>query len=188
MSGFPLLWLNIRLPCSRFRHFCDQESEGSPKFSDASLHAYHALRWTPADPREAHQNASSVLASGALKPSPSALSRLRGCIKLWGVRSPLRSTWFPVYASTVSFGSCASSTVATLGTSGWLDLTLAGTSTPQEAPSFAWRTNGSRLSCPASHCCGAGGNLGKFLCRFQKERVSRVSFSRWPLLLYARSY
>ena len=27
---------------------------------DASLHAYHALRWTPTDPREAHQNASSV--------------------------------------------------------------------------------------------------------------------------------
>ena len=22
---------------------------------DASLHAYHALKWTPADPREAHQ-------------------------------------------------------------------------------------------------------------------------------------
>ena len=71
---------------------------------DASLHAYHALEWTPADPREAHQNASSVWASGALKPSPSALVPLRGCIKLWGVQSPLRSTWCPVYASPVSFG------------------------------------------------------------------------------------
>jgi hypothetical protein len=28
----------------------------------------------------------------------------RGCLKLEGVRSPLRSTWFPVSASTVSFG------------------------------------------------------------------------------------
>ena len=32
---------------------------------DAALHAYHALKWTPADPREAHQHASSVEASGA---------------------------------------------------------------------------------------------------------------------------
>ena len=32
---------------------------------DTSLHAYHALWWTPADPREAHQSASSVWASGA---------------------------------------------------------------------------------------------------------------------------
>jgi len=27
---------------------------------DASLHAYHALKWTPADPRAAHQHAASV--------------------------------------------------------------------------------------------------------------------------------
>ena len=32
---------------------------------DASLHAYHALKWTPADPREAHQHAAFVEASGA---------------------------------------------------------------------------------------------------------------------------
>ena len=30
--------------------------------------------------------------------------RSRGCVKLWGVRSPLRSPWCPVYASPVSFG------------------------------------------------------------------------------------
>ena len=71
---------------------------------DASLHAYHALKWTPADPREARQHASSVSASGALKPSPSAVLPLRGCLKLWGVRSPRRSPWFPVYASPGSFG------------------------------------------------------------------------------------
>jgi hypothetical protein len=28
-------------------------------------------------------------------------------------------------------------------------------------------------------CCGAGAKFGKLLCHFQKERVSRVSFSRW---------
>ena len=32
---------------------------------DASLHAYHALRGPPTDPRAAHHNASSVEASGA---------------------------------------------------------------------------------------------------------------------------
>ena len=39
---------------------------------DAALHAYHARKWTPTDPREAHQRASAVEASGACKPSPSA--------------------------------------------------------------------------------------------------------------------
>ena len=67
--------------------------------------------WTPADPRCAHQCARSVLASGPLTPSPSAFEAFasyalyRGYIKLGGVRSPLRATWFPVYASIVSFGS-----------------------------------------------------------------------------------
>jgi hypothetical protein len=60
---------------------------------DVSLHASPALKWTPADPRAAHQKtAASVLASGALTPSPSASSGLRGCVKLWGVRAPLRAT------------------------------------------------------------------------------------------------
>ena len=39
---------------------------------DASLHASHALRGTPADPRDAHPSASSGWASGALTPAPSA--------------------------------------------------------------------------------------------------------------------
>ena len=39
---------------------------------DPALHAYHGLRWTPAAPRDAHQHAASVEASGACKPSPSA--------------------------------------------------------------------------------------------------------------------
>ena len=44
----------------------------------ASLHAYHALRWTPADPRRPHQVGPSVLASGTLTPSPSASNALTG--------------------------------------------------------------------------------------------------------------
>ncbi len=44
----------------------------------ASLHAYHALRWTPTDPRRSYQSDLSVLASGAFKPSPSALLPLTG--------------------------------------------------------------------------------------------------------------
>ena len=51
---------------------------------DASRHASHALRWTPADPRDAHQTASSVLASGALTPSPSAFSFVTGLYQAWG--------------------------------------------------------------------------------------------------------
>ena len=46
--------------------------------------------WTPADPQKAHQGAFFVLASGPLKPSPSALGslhyrrNLRGCFKTSG--------------------------------------------------------------------------------------------------------
>jgi len=62
--------------------------------------------------------------------------------RLQGVRSPLRPIWFPVYASAVSFGSLTSSTTATLGTGGWLDLTR------QDLPSCkkrqaSWRTTAS---------------------------------------------
>jgi len=113
---------------------------GVSQVLDASLHAYHALKWTPADPREARQNASSVWASGALKPSPSALLPLRGCLTLWGVRSPLRSTWCPVDASTASFGLYLLRSCNTRYE--WLVRPYsAGTCTLQETPSFAWRTN-----------------------------------------------
>jgi hypothetical protein len=54
----------------------------------------------------------------------------------------LRPTGFSVYAYTMSF-SFPSFIVPTLDTSGWLVLVSAGTSIPQEAPSFAWRTGGS---------------------------------------------
>ena len=61
--------------------------------------------------------------------------------KLQGVRSPLRSMWFPVYASVGSFG--FPTLLPNRNTRyGWLVGPYpAGTLTLQEAPSFAWRTN-----------------------------------------------
>jgi len=36
----------------------------------------------------------------------------------------------------------------------------------------------SRLSCPGSHCCGAGDDYSESQCGFQKEREGRFSLSR----------
>src|SRR5262245_6241364 len=97
---------------------------------DASRHASRALRWTPADPRDAHQTASSVWASGALTPSPSAFSLLTGLYQAWG--SAVSPTGYVVpcvcFNCLVRLYISASSTVATLGMSGWLDLTQQGLS------------------------------------------------------------
>src|SRR6266498_1520745 len=72
-------------------------------------HMPRSLR-TPADLRKAHQNAFSVLASGPLKPLPSALvdcstDANNGAIsRLQEVQSSLWPTSFPVYASVRLFG------------------------------------------------------------------------------------
>src|SRR5262249_28471466 len=61
VSGFPLPWRTIRLPCSRLP--VTSAESGVCRISqvpDASFHAYHALRWTPADPREPYPAGSSV--------------------------------------------------------------------------------------------------------------------------------
>ena len=128
VSGFPLPWRNIRLPCSRLP--VSSAESGICRISqvlDASFHAYHALGWTPADPREPHLGGSSVLASGSLIPSPSALSRLTGLYQaLERAVSPAVYV-IPVYASVISFSPCrTSSTTATLGTGGWLALPWQG--------------------------------------------------------------
>ena len=62
---------------------------------DASLHACHALRWTPADPREPHPGGPSAWASGSLTPSPSALSRLTGLSQAWGIAVSLAADVIP---------------------------------------------------------------------------------------------
>ena len=90
---------------------------------DASLHAYHALKWTPADPREAHQTAPSVLASGALTPSPSAFSFLTGLYQALGSAVSPAVYVVPCVRFTCVVRLSTSFTDATLGTGGWLDLT-----------------------------------------------------------------
>ena len=114
---------------------------------NASLDTCHALKRTPADPRRTHQCVLSVLASGPLTPSPSAFERLaplansRGCIKLQEVRTSLWPMSFPVYASIVSFGLRLLYNCNTRYE--WLVRPYSpGTFTLEEAPSFAWRTNG----------------------------------------------
>src|SRR5215813_520030 len=95
---------------------------------DASLHTSHALRWTPADPRDAHHCASSVLASGALTPSPSAFSFLTGLYQVLGSAvSPAGCVvpWVRFTCVVLSY-IVTSSTAATLGMSGWLDLAQRG--------------------------------------------------------------
>jgi hypothetical protein len=115
---------------------------GSPKFS-ALPSACQALR-TPTDPPASRPADALAWASGACKPSPSAFWPSRGCTRLHGVRSPFRPPEFPVDASPVLFARSPDSTTgATRGMGGWLDLPPVGTSTPQETPSFAWRTNAS---------------------------------------------
>ena len=141
---------------------------------------------TPADHRKAHQNAFSVLASGPLKPLPSALMDCstdanNGAIsRLQEVRTSLWPTSFPVYASIVLFSRRYQNFVSLTGrlvevagipasTPRFSLLTVtsqtdlsdflhhcntrydwlvrpcsAGSFTPQETPSFAWRTSNSK--------------------------------------------
>ena len=53
---------------------------------DASLHACHALKWTPADPRGPHQCGPSVWASGTVNTVAICVKRLDGAVSSFGVR------------------------------------------------------------------------------------------------------
>ena len=93
---------------------------------DASLHAYHALCGPRQTLRDLTARGPFVLASGPLTPSPSALFRyneavssFRKCGLPCGLRDSLCTLQLFRSAST-------SSTVATLGMSGWLGLTQPG--------------------------------------------------------------
>src|SRR5215210_833502 len=83
-----------------------QESTGSPKFFDAPLHACHVLM-TPAGLR----NLTIAIPLRGLTRKrkrwpPASLNSAFGAVpNLREVRAPLRPTWFPVYASDLSFGS-----------------------------------------------------------------------------------
>src|SRR5438094_7635672 len=63
-----------------------REPAGSPKFLNASLHAYHALRWTPADPRGSHQIDPSVLASDTVNTVAIRFKRHDGAVSSFGDR------------------------------------------------------------------------------------------------------
>ena len=102
-----------------------------------SLPTYHALRWTPADPPQSYQNDWIVLASAFCTASPSACSVLRCCIKL--TRSAIRPCGLLVSLCTLH----VIRYLQTCNTRyGWMvNPYPAGTCTPQEMPSFAWRTH-----------------------------------------------
>jgi len=53
---------------------------------DASLHACHALKWTPADPRGPHQIGPSVLASGTVNTVAVCFKRHDGAVSSLGDR------------------------------------------------------------------------------------------------------
>ena len=88
VSGFPLSWLNNRLPCGgSFLDFVSaKEPLGPPKFLTPSVHACHALRWTPADPREPHHCGSSVLASDTVNTVAIRIKRHDGAVSSFGDR------------------------------------------------------------------------------------------------------
>ena len=121
-------------------------SAGTPRVSPvpgASLHASHALRWTPADPRDAHPSASSVLAAGALTPSPSAFTYFTRLSQALGSAASPAGSVVPCVRFTCVvrllhrcfLHSCHTRSEWLVGPSS------ARTCTWQEAPSFAWRTN-----------------------------------------------
>src|SRR5713226_7764648 len=73
---------------ARYR-FGSRLSPGTRRVSqvpDASLYAYHALRWTPADPHRPHQFGPSVLASGTVNTVAICFKRLDGAVSSFGDR------------------------------------------------------------------------------------------------------
>ena len=61
-------------------------TRGVSQVPDASLHAYHALRWTPADPRGSHQIDPSVLASDTVNTVAIRFKRHDGAVSSFGDR------------------------------------------------------------------------------------------------------
>jgi hypothetical protein len=88
VSGFPLSWLNNRLPCGgSFPSVVSaEEPAGPPKFPTLSRHAYHALKWTPADPHGSHQIDPSVSASGTVNTVAIRIKRHDGAVSSFGDR------------------------------------------------------------------------------------------------------
>jgi hypothetical protein len=107
-----------------------------------SLHTCRALRRPRQTLGELTKNALSVLASGAVTPSPSASSSLSGlyqdfreCGLPCGLRSSL-CTLHLLRSANHPPSSSASSADATLGTGGWLGLARQGLPPCKKTPSF----------------------------------------------------
>src|SRR3972149_5696897 len=131
VSRFPLRGLNSCMPCGgSFRiPVSVQEFAGSPKFYNASLHACHALRWTPAVPRGPHHGGPSVLASDAVKTVADCSKRNDGAVSSfgeYGLSCGLHVSLCTLQLTCSVFTSAVA--VATLGRSGWLILTPQGLS------------------------------------------------------------
>jgi len=131
VSGFPRSWLNNRLPCGgSFRSPVSvEEPAGSPKFLNASRHACHALKWTPADPRGPHQRGPSVLASGTVNTVAICIKRHDGAVSSfgeYGLSCGLHVSLCTLQRTCLALPSAVA--VATLGRSGWLVLTPQGLS------------------------------------------------------------
>jgi len=103
VSGFPLPCLRSCRPYAVALSV--QELRGPPKFFVVSLPACHGLR-TPADLHLLATTDVRVLPSGALKPSASATSLFEAVPALQGARSPLRPPGYSVYASSILFVVC----------------------------------------------------------------------------------
>ena len=151
MIGLPSL--NARRTAFLWLYGPTPHSRGGGRASrvpDASLPACHAL-----GPRQSLGDLAScdpsVLASEYVKTVANCSDSTNGAVLLWGGTAPRRPAGFPVYASTASFGSVH--LLHNLPDScntryGWVVNPFPeGTLTPQETPSFAWRTSGLRITC-----------------------------------------
>jgi len=121
---------------------------------DASLHAYHALR----GPRQTLQDLTPtgpfVWASGPLTPSPSALSALTGLYQASGTAvSPAVYVMPCVRFNCFVRGYLPSSTAATLGMSGWLDLTQPGLPPGQKRQASLGALTSAHQPRPATRQC-----------------------------------
>jgi hypothetical protein len=95
---------------------------------DASLHASHALQWTPAEPRAAHQKRCLCIGFWRVKTIALCILLVTRLCQAWGSAVSPAGYVVPCVRFTcfVQLYIEASSTVATLGMSGWLDLAQPG--------------------------------------------------------------
>jgi hypothetical protein len=118
--------------CRAHRRFESRLRPGTRRISqvpDASRHACHALRWTPADPRGPHRSGPSVLASGTVNTVAICIKRHNGAVSSfgeYGLSCGLHVSLCTLQLTCSVFTSAVA--VATLGRSGWLILTPQGLS------------------------------------------------------------